>query len=337
MSKIIAYRCSCGAEIDADSIHGTIVECRYCHNHFVLPQNDSLLRPTFYKITRFEPKINRYTELLLDYLCRKGHYKLFNRLKVKGIKFYYVPTRLVGTGNYAYYVPLNESHNSVFANLFHNKRLYANEYAVSINGSLEDNIKYEDYKPVYNNNFKVEILPVDVSVEKVDALHGVNAQSMLIVKYLPFFVLETNLCNIECIGVDESFAVVNEKEVLKAIKDNFESNRLAELRDYLKDNAKTFVSLAIIGLVIYLVYSFFTMGISSIGHLLQVILGIIVIAFLCVWTVIWVGLYVIACYLVIAPVYHFLHCVFYREKTERVPNADKGRKIINSLQPQYMR
>ena len=324
-NKAFHIECSCGATIRSEHIHGSIVYCAKCRTYKVL-EGQSSLQPVFYKILRFDHDRHYYLELLLDYICKNGDEKAFNKMKViKDLQCIYVPVREIGTGQNRFYVPLNTSDEKLKSYLFPKGELPVSLYGDALREADTKDLNVNDFKPIYavSQSKKTEFLPINVSIEKLDAIYGINSEDLLVVKYLPVFILETNKCKFVCIGHNEKFHVVNQEEVDKAIKPNHQKwDKWAIL--YLIGAFVACVGiLLLIGGIIALVYTLFTSG-----HFWSILLNIIGYGLFAVWCAIWLGLYALAIIITFAPVVMFFICLLSRTPKEKVPNRRKGRKVL---------
>lgn len=326
-NKILHIQCSsCGHTIRSEHINGSIVYCAVCHSWKVLEKNSSSLHPVFYKIIRFEHDRRYYLQLLLDYICKNGDEKVFNKMKVtKELRRFYMPVREIGTGSNRCYVPLNISDEKLNQYLFENGKLPVGRYGEAFSEADTKNLNMNDSKPIYavSESEKIDFLPINVSLEKLDAMYDVNREEMLVVKYLPVFMLETNKCNFICVGANEKFHVVNQEEVNKAIKPIRQKWYKRLHLDLVGGALGCTGILILVGGIIALVYTLFTSG-----HFWDILLKIIGYGFLAVWCAIWLGLYILAFIITFAPVVMFLVCLLTRTPKEKVPNRRKGLKVL---------
>lgn len=337
--KILQIKCgTCGHIITSEHIHGSIIYCTSCHSYKVLYDNRSLLKPVFYKIVRFQPEERYYREMLLKFFCEHGHKKIFDCLEViQPLRRYYIPVREIITedGNHLY-VSLNNERSELVEKLFSkDNRISVSMLSQAIREEITSDLTVNDYRPVYTLDRKdqIEILPIDVSNGKIDALYNVNSEQMLIVKYLPVFILDTNLCQILCIGSDENYSIANRDEVLKAINPEKKQSVLKKCWRSIQDWGVMLFGLGVLLSLGYGVYKFFTVGFDSVesffGTLFKIIFTALGAVFMVLWACLWLSLYVLGFALIFGPVYMFLYCIFYRENSGNSPNEKKGRKIMN--------
>jgi hypothetical protein len=227
---------------------------------------------------------------------------------------------------------LHESRNELFKGLFPNGQLPVTTYEQTLSERFTADLNVSDYRPVYvvEKQQRVEILPIDVSIDKVDAIYGGNREKMLVVKYLPVFTLGTNLCKVLCVGSDENFAVVNKGVVDNAISDSSEKEGL--IKQLIKkgnDWIEGIGILAVLSGIFYCLYKLFTIGISGFWDIFKMIGYAFAGVLLAAWCILWLALYLVGALFIFAPILIFILSLFYREKKEKVPNEKKGRKIMN--------
>ena len=275
---------------------------------------------------------------MLKYFCENGHYKVFDRLEItEPLRRYYVPVREITMDGQRYYVPLNEARDELIRKLFPEGRLYVGAFGQAVREEITSDLTVNDYRPIYamDKNQQVEILPIDVSIDKLDALYGVNRAEMLIVKYLPVFTLGTNLCEVLCVGSDEQFWVVNRAEVNAAINPGKDQPFLKKYWVTIEEYGGLILSLGFLSCIGYGVYKLFTVGFSSFGAFFwavcKAVFYVLGAVFMAVWVALWLGLYVLGFALIFGPVLMFLYCIFYRKSPQKVPNEKKGRKVMNLI------
>jgi len=331
MSRIFQITCAtCGKTITSEHIYGSIIYCDGCQSYKVLTNNRSVLKPVFYKIQRFCHDERFYREQILEFLCRNGKPDIFDRMRVtEPLRRYYVPVREICYQTGHFYIPLHEEHNDIFQELFPGNRLVTSSYNQALREELVADMNTTDYRPLYiqEESERIEFLPIDVPIEKTDALYGVSSSEMLIVKYLPVFTLGTNLGKLVCTGTDEAIAVVNWKDFDVHYVGQKESLgkrivwRLGQL-----GVAAGF--LTVLGAIGFGIYKVFTIGISSFGSFLMGILKVIGFALFAIIVAIEAGLLLAGLFAIVAPIPIFLFCLFYSEPKQKYPDRKKGRKVL---------
>ena len=259
--NVISLKCSCGRPILSENIFGSMAYCEACHSHKLIC-NSSALKPVFNKIAPFVRDSRYYRQLLLDYFMEKGDAELFKRMKwVHELKRYYVPVREIGAGSSRRLVALNHSNRDVYMGLFSNGSFLVEQLQDSLPEDKFREMVVADYKPIYNQmaENEIEFLKIDVSMDKLDYQYQVDQKESLVVKYLPVFILETNLCKVVCIGSDEHFIVWNEKDVLQSIHIDIRKKfKFVTLFSWLEKIG----ALGLVGAIVYGIYTFFTMGLN---------------------------------------------------------------------------
>lgn len=260
-TNIISLKCSCGLTISPENILGSMSYCEGCHSYKVI-SNSYSLKPVFNKIVPFVRESRYYRQLLLDYFMEKGDAKLFNRMKLDNkLKRYYVPVREIGVGSNRIIIPLNQSNKELYTGLFGEGSLGSEQLKQSLPENKFRNMVVADHKPIYNQitEDKIEFVKIDVSMDKQDYQYQVDQNESLVIKYIPVFIFETNLCNLLCIGSDDNFIVWNEEEIMHAI--HKEPKKKFNLTDLIF-LGEAIVFLAVICAIVYGIYSFFTIGLS---------------------------------------------------------------------------
>lgn len=307
MSELIQVKCpSCGAIISTDNIHGTISYCEYCKTYSVLDNHRSILKCVFYKIQPFSTSINEYNKGLVPALSQIGEGDIYDYLKLcSPVQRFYLPVREIRNGNKIQVIPLNSKYRTLDLSAI-SSGLINNTGAIQ--QRLFQDLKTTDYNPLYIKAKKerVEFIPIDESIDKIDALYNANKDDMLIIKYLPLSVTQSNMGQIIAIG-DTNPVVINEysiKEGLEICRNNVGENkrkRFAPMR--------SIIGLICIAGLIAAVYKIFTTGITP-GGVFSTVFSIIGILLFALWSVIWIGLYVIGAFLIFVPPIYFIWNMF---------------------------
>ena len=331
--NIISLKCSCGRPILSENIFGSMAYCEACHSHKLIGDS-STLKPVFNKIVPFVRDARYYRQLLLDYFMKRGDAELFDRMKwVHDLQRYYVPVREIGSGSSRRMVALNQSNKDVYIGLFSQGPIDIGKLRESLPEEKFREMVVADYKPIYQqmSENEIEFLKIDVSMDKLDHQYQVDQHESLVVKYLPVFILETNLCKMVCIGFDEHFVVWNEREVLQAIQIDVRKTKfkLATLFSWIQ----VIGTFGVIAVAVYGIYRFCTMGLNF-EIFIKLLLKGLFLAFLAVWCAIWIGLYIAGFLLIFSPlllfVYSFIEiCYLSRNnKYPKGPNLRKGIMIM---------
>lgn len=338
-ADFITLKCSCGRPIQPENIFGSMVYCDVCGAYKVLMNND-ILKPVFNKIVPFPQNARYYRQLLLDYFCRYGDAQLFKRLKLTtGLKRYYVPVREIGSGMNRQFIALNEANKEIYNALFYNGILKINNWENALPEEKIRNLLITDHRPIYTQTVddRVEFLNIDVSMYKLDQLYHIDQNQSLIIKYLPVFILGTNLGDVVCIGVDENFVIVNEDEVRAVICVPPKVSWLKKSKEKIKDAAGILLFLCVVAGIIYGIYYFFTVGLtfsSFFNGLFKIILwsgGAILLA---LWCLLWIALYIGGFILIFAPILCLIIAfmsVVKENKARKAPNIQHGKKMLKLM------
>lgn len=331
-SKIIQIVCgNCGHTITSEYIYGSIAYCTACteYKYKIVSNSQGIMKNVFYKIIRFESTDKHCREELLNFFYEHGDAKLFNDMKIKeDLKRYYLPVREIGSGKNRFYVPLNESHSELHSSLFHNNQLYVKEFNNILSEELFQPMNVLDFKPRYTHYAKdvVEFLPVNVSLDKIDALYGVDKNEMLTIKYIPLFTLKTTLCNFTCVGTGNNFYICDQENILKAITLKKKKSTISTIIGYARNFGRILGILACVALVGWVIYQYYTGNVGD--SFWSILFNTIGFAFIAIWSVIWIGLYIIGFLLIISPL--LLLTFFIKNSSIKVhPSMKKGRKLLN--------
>lgn len=270
--NLVLIQCSCGLNIEPDNVMGTMVYCEGCDSYHVIRGNKVMDNAVLHKITRFTGGAREYRKLLLDYLYEHGEKTLFERMEVKSFKRYYVPVREIGQGNDRKFLQLNEADCSISELLFSSPVLDVSLFKDSLPEDETFNLNITDHKPIYATapDDRIEFLSIDVPMAKLDCRYGLDS-SEVVVRYLPVFILETNLCSIVCVGIDKNFVVFNEKDVLEKISKNDVPSRMQRIKDSLFQILIVLCALAIVFAAGYGLYKLFTVG-MTVGLLMELLM-----------------------------------------------------------------
>lgn len=324
MTELHQIMChTCGNVIDSRFIRGTIVYCDSCRSYRVLAGNRSVMKPVFYRIVKF-PDFDtaRYEEFVRKYVGSVGEgkkptgavskiSKMINRedggkeavtktgrkllkgLKVQSVKMYYMPTRELGDGEGRFYVPVTTERKEIFAPLFKEEKL-PTEPALDRPNAEDLDVSYQYKTSRSFQGIQVDFLPVNVSLDKVDALYGADKNSIQVIKYLPIVEVATNYGTFTLFAVGDEPRLINKKEIDKQLSEAV----------YKQNSMKRYVANAIALLVfaafIYGCYSVYqsidqyitdgSLGenfLSILGTLLFIVLAVIM-------AMVWFGLLAIA-------------------------------------------
>lgn len=266
----LQIRCCCGTTIMSDNILGSMVYCHACDSYNIITNSKLFASAVTYKITRFEGNARNFRKVLFNYFYEHGDKALFSEMTSFSLERYYVPVREVGSGDKRFFVQLNETDSYLSATLFPTSPVI--NYSLVKNAlpdSKTKDLNLTDHQPLYAQREaeKVRFLPIDISMSKIDSLYDLSGESA-IVRYLPVFILKTNLVDIVCIGTvesddDDNFVILNKDEVDKIIGDKKIPPLAIRVKTWLKDNILDLVGVAFVISVVYGVYKLFTIGITA--------------------------------------------------------------------------
>ncbi len=309
MKDIIRISCdSCGATIGSSDIYGSIVHCPGCHSYKIISDSVGTLKPVFYRISRFSGTANLCTERLMKRIAEICTAAAIKKLKPgTSVKRLYIPVREYGIGVRRYYIPLNDERKDLISVIFPNGKRYTNN--IPIKEQDFSDLSVIDYRPVYEQIEcdKIEMLPANVPVAKVDAMNGVEPGEMLVVKYLPVFTLGTFYGTLVCIGTESDFEIQNDEILKESIEDvvNWKNKILKKI--YSVPMILMYVGCAMIIIIILL--DIIKNG-FSISHIINALLMAVVIFFGAVFGVIIAAIIVIFSLACFAPIPLFLYCLF---------------------------
>lgn len=334
MREIIQIKCpSCGNVIGSEHIHGSIIYCERCNKNYVFVDS-GMLSPVFYKIYPHSEKAVDINKQFLDYFANINVIDIFSYLVVKeSVRRYYVPMREVRVGNRHFFVVLNNTDCGFLEAVCNNGEIEAADIRKGLHEARVANLTIADYKHIYEQKKedRVEFLPIDVEIKKVDALYGINSNEITVVKYMPVSVLDTNVGTVIAVGDDEVFTVVNSQEIIKDAKSFSEEKAKNKLP--IKEFFTTICGIAVVTLIAYAIYEFFTFGWTfDFESFIKLILSLITGGFIVAWCVFLGGLYFIAAVIFLLPlILLVILCVRLikdRKETKKV-DMKNGRKIFN--------
>lgn len=305
MNHVIQIKCpSCGVVITPDNIHGTIAHCGSCKSYSVLKNNQKLIKNVFYKLNKFDTDINELKKTLVEEMLEWNEEKLFKRLKLTNdIKRFYLPVREIQQGGQKKLIPLNEEYKSIDTFF-----LYEDEIQNWMKSSFMEkdftDLKTFDFKPLYvqKKEDKINFLPIDVSLDRIDALYDQQKSNILIIKYLPLTVIPTNVGEMVALGHKE-LKIINKPTILNKIKDLKKENE--EKKYNVRSIIGGVIFLIILGGIVSAIYKILTMGITTDGFM-TFIFNAIGYFLLGIWAALWIGLYAIGAIIIFVPPLLFL-------------------------------
>lgn len=262
-TNVISIKCSCGVPIDSENVIGSMVYCEACDSYKIISGCKILDNAAIYKINRFKSDSRECRQYLLDFLYQNGEKTLFDRLEVYGMKRYYVPVREIGEGEHRKLIQLNETNKSVADLMFKTPVINMADIRMSISEEDASSLNFIDQRPIYQQKKEdqVELLPIDVPMLKLNYIYNLD-KTETIIRYLPVFILETNLCNITCVGVDENYIVLNKKEVIEIIIKNESPTLWERIKSTAVDIIFIGITLAVLVAGAYVIYKLFTTGMT---------------------------------------------------------------------------
>lgn len=324
---------NCSKSIRAENIFGSIVYCDSCHSYMVLSNVSERLMPIHYKIIRFERQAQKYIKLIYDYFCEHGDAKLFNRLKIENgreIKRYYVPIREIN----GRYIPLIDYH-PILGKILPQLKNTLGQYKDALKLQTRADLIPYDFRTTYVQYEcdKIEILPIEVDLEKIDALYSTSWNQGLSVLYVPIFVYMTNLGNVYCIGANNRFKIINKHEVDVWINIPKKTTFIDKLLENKWEILFKTVIYIIIACLIYGIYKFFTIGMTF-ALFFTIVEYVIMGSLMLIWFIFLAYVFVKSSIIIASPL-----ILFYRKYKEVVskhykidsskPDYRKGRKVMN--------
>ena len=332
----IQIKCGCGTTIRSENVMGSMVYCHACNSYNIITNNKLFATAVTYKITRFEGKARDCRQVLFNYFYEHGDRELFNEMTRFSLERYYVPVREIGTGDKRQFIQLNESDSYVSVCLFPKSSVL--EYS-KIKSALPDSktrdLNLADHRPLYEQREteKVRFLPIDSSMSKIDCLYDLS-HDQAIVRYLPVFILKTNLIDIVCIGTvesdnDDSFVILNKKEVDSVIGDKKIPPLTTRIKNWLIDNVLAFAGIALIIAAIYGVYKLFTIGVTA-RFIFELVMNIFAGIFMVCGTGLMLVVFIMAIWAIFKPATTLISSLRDALRGERYnkPNYKKGLTLM---------
>lgn len=333
-TNIIQLRCNCGTTIRSENVMGTMVYCHACDSYNIITNNELFQQATSYRITRFKGKARDFRQVLFNYLYENGDVGLFNRMTSFTLDRCYMPVLEIGTGDRRQFVQLNET-DYVSKRIFKTKDTL--EYLLTkraLPDSKTKSLNLTDHQPLYaqRETEKIRFLPIDIPMDKI-AHNYVARYDTINIRYIPVFILKTNLVDIICVGSvdsgdDENFVILNRGEVYDAISRK-KTSLITDIKEWLKLNLLNLGILTIVGSVIYGIYKIFTIGITG-RFLFELIMKTIQGIFTVLGTCLMLGILLVALWVIFKPAIVLIASFIkvFKGERHRKPNYRKGRALM---------
>ena len=330
MNSIIQVICpSCGATLGPDHIYGSIIYCPKCMSYKVLSNNRDVLKPIFYKIHRHIDSIISYKRKFVNAIWESGGKGVFEHVRpISEFRRFYLPVREIYNRNGKITISLNE-----YDDILYNSPLKG-EISSYVTESLKESdftdLRTTDYKPLFirNKESKIEFLPVEIPMDKIDVLYDVDpSEQLTVIKFLPITTVDTTIGRLYAIGTD-NLKLINPM-IIRSYMDSIKESG-PSTKERIIAYCWMLLAVSVLSIACFCIYKFLTMGITFSDFVLGVVKSF-GYAFIAVWCVIWLMLYATAAIMIFGPPFYIIKVLYMHIKDLKrhsVNDLNKGYKIF---------